>query len=89
MFITYLLFFLLMLASQIISISDLRTHWSKVLESLKDSHKYIVVNNKPKAVLLSCEEYETLVHNDEKNDWILYTDKNKQAYREAKQEILA
>lgn len=59
------------------------------MESLKDSHKYIVVNNKPKAVLLSCEEYETLVHNDEKNDWILYTDKNKQAYREAKQEILA
>lgn len=53
-----------MLASQIISISDLRTHWSKVLESLKDSHKYIVVNNKPKAVLLSCEEYERFLRSE-------------------------
>lgn len=53
-----------MIASQIISISDLRTHWSKVLASLKESHKYIVVNNKPKAVLLSCEEYERFMRNE-------------------------
>lgn len=53
-----------MIASQIISISDLRMHWSKVLDSLKESHKYIVVNNKPKAVLLSCEEYERFMKNE-------------------------
>lgn len=53
-----------MLASQIVSISDLRTHRNKVLDSLKDSHKYIVVNNKPKAVLLSCEEYERFLRSE-------------------------
>jgi prevent-host-death family protein len=76
-----------MIASQIISISDLRTHWSKVLEWLKQSHKYIVVNNKPKAVLLSCEEYEQLINDDEKNNWVVFTDKNRQAYREAKKDL--
>ena len=34
------------------------------MESLKDSHKYIVVNNKPKAVLLSCEEYERFLRSE-------------------------
>jgi PHD/YefM family antitoxin component YafN of YafNO toxin-antitoxin module len=80
-----------MLASQVVSISELRTHWQKVLTSLaKEGSKYIFVNNKPKAVLLSCDEYEVLkdiadafAHDPERTH---VTPKNKAAYLKAKDE---
>ncbi len=80
-----------MIASQVVSISDLRTHRKKVLTSLsKEGSKYIFVNNKPKAILLSCEEYERLkdiadafAFDPERTQ---VTAKNKDAYKKAKEE---
>ncbi len=81
----------LMIASQVVSISDLRTHRQKVLTSLtKEGSKYIFVNNKPRAVLLTCDEYEKLkdiadafAFDPERTQ---ITTKNKDAYKKAKEE---
>ena len=47
-----------MLKEQCISVTDLRTKTKEYLESLKESEKYIFVNNKPRAVLMDIDEYE-------------------------------
>lgn len=49
-----------MLKEQCISVTDLRTKTKEYLESLKESEKYIFVNNKPRAVLMDIDEYENL-----------------------------
>ncbi|HBB04907.1 TPA: hypothetical protein DCZ39_08795 [Patescibacteria group bacterium] len=47
-----------MLSQQIISITDLRTNTTKVLNSL--GVKYIFVNNKPKSVIMDIKKYESI-----------------------------
>lgn len=45
---------------QFISVTDLRMHTKKSLENLEKGEKYILINNKPKAVLIDFEVYEKL-----------------------------
>lgn len=48
-----------MLTEQLISITDLRKDATSIIKNLS-LPKYIFVNNKPKAVVMDMEEYETL-----------------------------
>lgn len=48
-----------MLTEQVISITDLRKDATSIIKNLS-LPKYIFVNNKPKAVVMDMEEYETL-----------------------------
>lgn len=48
-----------MLKDQCISITDLRLKTKECLQGLKKGEKYIFINNKPTAVLISMEDYET------------------------------
>ncbi len=48
-----------MLKNQCISVTDLRQNTSKYLSSLKQSEKYVFINNKPVAVLLDIDKYES------------------------------
>lgn len=47
-----------MLASQVVSVTDLRQRTKEILDSLSQGRKYIFSNNKPRAVLMSADEYE-------------------------------
>lgn len=47
-----------MLRDQFISVTDLRTNTKKSLQGLQRNPKYILVNNKPVAVLLDINIYE-------------------------------
>jgi antitoxin (DNA-binding transcriptional repressor) of toxin-antitoxin stability system len=42
-----------MFPTDVVSITDLRTQTAKILDSLKTGAKYVFVNNKPQAVILS------------------------------------
>jgi PHD/YefM family antitoxin component YafN of YafNO toxin-antitoxin module len=48
----------IMLQDQFISVTDLRTKTKDALSGLTDQHKFIFMNNKPVAVLISVEEYD-------------------------------
>lgn len=48
-----------MLTEQVISITDLRKDATSIIKNLS-LPKYIFVNNKPKAVVMDMQEYETL-----------------------------
>jgi PHD/YefM family antitoxin component YafN of YafNO toxin-antitoxin module len=48
-----------MLTEQVISITDLRKDTTSIINNLR-LPKYVFVNNKPKAVVMDMEEYETL-----------------------------
>ncbi len=47
-----------MLRDQFISVTDLRTKTKKSLQGLQRNPKYILVNNKPIAVLVDIDVYE-------------------------------
>lgn len=47
-----------MIASQCISVTDLRLKTKESLSSLREHEKIVFVNNKPIAALISIEEYE-------------------------------
>lgn len=49
--------------NQFISVTELRMHTKKSLENLERGEKYILVNNKPKAVLIDFDVYEKLKNN--------------------------
>ena len=44
----------------IVSASDVRKSWSKIVQSIKDHHQpiYVCTNNTPEAVVLSFEEFQ-------------------------------
>jgi hypothetical protein len=70
--------------TDVVSITDLRTQTAKVLHSLKMGVKYVFVNNKPQAVLLSPAEYakfEQLKQIQEIKDDVKYTKKNGKKYK--------
>ena len=48
-----------MLKDQCISVTDLRLNTKDCLEGLQMGEKYIFINNKPTAVLVSIEDFET------------------------------
>lgn len=48
-----------MLKNQCVSITELRLQTKQCLEGLEKGEKYIFINNKPKAVLISVEDFET------------------------------
>jgi len=54
-----------MIQSQCISVTDLRTNTKQCLSEINKEAKYIFVNNKPVAVLLKVEDYESLVYKSE------------------------
>lgn len=47
-----------MLKDQCISITELRTKTKECLEDLEKNPKYVFVNNKPVAVIITIEEYD-------------------------------
>lgn len=47
-----------MFKDQCISVTDLRLKTKECLEGLQKGEKYIFINNKPTAVLISIEEFE-------------------------------
>jgi len=49
-----------MIKDQCISVTDLRTKTKNCLSGLEKKPKYIFVNNKPVAVLLDVDEFESL-----------------------------
>ena len=50
-----------MISDKVISISELRNNATKIISGLKNSsEKYILVHNKPKAVLMDSDVYEFL-----------------------------
>ena len=68
-----------MLPTDVISITDLRTKTAKILDSLKTGAKYVFVNNKPQAVILSPLEFMKIERQSQiqtiKDD-VKYTKKN-------------
>jgi len=51
-----------MITDKVISISDLRTNATKIINDLpKSNEKYIFVHNKPKAVLIDIDLYEKMM----------------------------
>ena len=46
----------------IVSASDVRKSWSKIVQGVKDSHKpvFVCTNNTPEAVVLSFEEFQNM-----------------------------
>lgn len=48
-----------MLKEQCISVTDLRLNTKKCLSGLNKGEKYVFINNKPTAVLVSIEDFES------------------------------
>lgn len=46
----------------IVSATDIRKSWSKIVQCIKDSHKpvFVCTNNMPEAVVLSFEEFQNM-----------------------------
>ncbi|VAX43074.1 Phd_YefM [Acinetobacter calcoaceticus] len=46
----------------IVSATDVRKSWSKIVQCIKDSHKpvFVCMNNTPEAVVLSFEEFQNM-----------------------------
>lgn len=53
-----------MLQNQCISVTDLRTKTKECLSDLDKEPKYIFINNKPIAVLLTISNYQSLIQHD-------------------------
>lgn len=51
----------MLLKDQCISVTDLRNRTKECLEHLDEGEKYVFVNNKPKAVIIDVEVYESLI----------------------------
>lgn len=63
-----------MIKEKVISISDLRTNATKIINELpKTWDKYIFIHNKPRAVLVDIDWFETISKNYNKH-WIEYSD---------------
>ncbi|WP_439480639.1 hypothetical protein [Chryseobacterium aquaticum] len=60
-----------MLADQMISVSDLRYKTKLVLESLNTGAKYVLLNNKLEAVILTPTEYEYFKQLQKAEEWRL------------------
>lgn len=60
-----------MLADQMISVSDLRYKTKLVLESLNTGAKYVLLNNKLEAVILTPKEYEYFKELQKAEEWRL------------------
>ena len=61
-----------MIKDKVISISDLRSNATKIIENLsKTWDKYIFIHNKPKAVLVDIDWFETVSKKFNKH-WIEY-----------------
>jgi len=61
-----------MIKDRVISISDLRTNATKIINDLpKTGDKYIFIHNEPKAVLVDIDWFET-VSKKYNNHWIEY-----------------
>jgi len=76
-----------MFPTDVISITDLRTQTAKVLHSLRDGAKYVFVNNKPQAVLLSPSEYAKIEKErqiQEIKDDVKYTKQHGKKYTSTK-----
>lgn len=45
-----------------VSATDVRKHWSTIVQSVKDNHKpvFVCTNNTPEAVVLSFEEFQNM-----------------------------
>lgn len=46
----------------VVSVIDLCNSWSKIVQSVKDSHKpvFVCTNDKPEAVVMSLEEFQNM-----------------------------
>lgn len=60
-----------MLADQMISVSDLRYKTKSVIDSLNTGAKYILLNNKLEAVILTPTEYEYFKQLQKAEEWRL------------------
>ena len=45
-----------------VSATDVRKHWSRIVQSVKNNHKpvFVCTNNTPEAVVLSFEEFQNM-----------------------------
>ena len=82
-----------MLKDQCVSVTDLRTKTKECLSGIKKAPKYIFINNKPVAVLVNIDAYESMtrpelieLNKDEVSQELLK--KAEKARRTSKKELL-
>ena len=76
-----------MFPTDVVSITDLRTQTAKILDSLKTGAKYVFVNNKPQAVILSpldFVKFEKQRQIQEIQDDVKYSQKHGKRYKSTK-----